>query len=116
MIQKILFIALAIFPLLSFASLTADKESIYNADKTTLIFSIDREVIGDVYIAKVFKGQLEYLNKQEKRWVSIANNTAKPYLSGKVVGGKVKEIVVAASANGIDTPAGEYTFFYLSSN
>ena len=112
-IKQILLVALAISPLLSFASLTVDKESIYNSDKAKIVFSIDREVIGDVYIAKVFQGQLEYLDKQEKRWISIANNTAKPYLSGKIAGGKVKEIVVAANANGVNLPAGEYTFFLL---
>ena len=112
-IKQISFAALAIFPLFSFASLTVDKESIYNTDKAKIIFSIDREVIGDIYIAKAFKGQLEYLSKQEQRWISIGNKIAKPYLSGKITGGKVKEIVVSASANGVNTPAGEYGFFLL---
>ncbi len=112
-IKQILFVALAIFPLFSFASLTVDKESIYNTDKAKIVFSIDREVIGDIYIAKAFQGQLEYLNKQEQRWISIGTKIAKPYLSGKITGGKVKEIAVSASANGVNTPAGEYTFFLL---
>jgi hypothetical protein len=112
-IKQISFAAVAIFPLFSFAALTVDKESIYNTDKAKIVFSIDREVIGDIYIAKAFKGQLEYLSKQEQRWISIGNKTAKPYLSGKITGGKVKEIVVSASANGVNTPAGEYSFFLL---
>ncbi len=111
--KQITFTVLAFFPILSFATLTVDKETITYREKATIVFSFEKNVKGDVYIAKKIEGQLEYLNKKEQRWISIGNNSAEPYLSGNIVAHKVKEVIVSASANGISTPAAEYTFYLL---
>lgn len=111
--KKITLILLFLFPLSSFATIATNRLAITNGDKANIVFSLEKKVIGDVYIVKELNGVFEYLNKTEKRWIAIDKGVAEPYVKGRVSAGKIKGIVVSSGANGVKTPAGIYSFFLV---